>query len=337
MRFVYPLVVLTLMLFSIAAGFFIGKEVRDNKDDGASAELARQAELSLNQVNVRCDKQHQRLLAVEHELSRISEIDVTEYLRLKDADVKLAKLSEIMGKLFIVFLNYSLVSLPTEQVEFAKAQSGEKLLNTTTDGPATPSTPIGEDKGSADGSDADHQIHTSPEVPAAKSNGRAGWADAERAGSNPTMSNAKDFLEHTAIPDLRAALRDGPPFQEGDSRLAHILGAFSGQVSFFDAKRPKTRIELEVGPVEVSGSQVRGHLTLRTFKDGVQAGTSNSNGNLDDLMTSGSPSTALFLKWGEGKFFQLYYVDQQDGFVGNIYEMTATSDSKRIGTITLTH
>lgn len=321
-----------LAIVTAVLGFVVGRRGASDGGETPSPDVAAQA--AALQSATELDALRKKLAAIERDLKSFALVDLDEYLRIQDAEARAQKLSTLLGELFVVLLNHALMAPPAEQ-ETVMRQLGSGEPRDSGSSEAAADAPAAGQTGDAPGGPTDNAAPAAEPGAPTSSRPGAAWREAETGLDRVTLANADDFLAKAAIPDLRAELRNGRPFQKDDPRLASLQGLFSGEVTFLDGKEGPLTVELETAATEVEGGRIKGSYSVRTYKNGERTGNSNSNGTLDGIMNTSGASSALIVETGPERFMQLYYLPGQDAMIGNFYEMSTAKDSKLIGRVRL--
>ncbi len=262
------------------------------------------------------DEIYTRHRAMQREFTAISQFDMEDYLRLKDVEQKFQKVNEILGKLFLIFVNELLVDAPREQIDFAKQAAGKNKVKEPVARSAPSELPSVDAAVPAGGA-------ASPKKPAETAQD---WVEAEQQLGAMTPEKLDSFLAAAAIKDLRPELKGAKAFTAADPRVAHLQGLYTGDVVFLDPKEAAWHMELDTSG-DVQSGEVKGSEHIRLYKEGNKFSDSNSEGSLKGIFNPASNSQAIIIKTGgENRFFQLYYIESLDMLAGNFYEMSPAGE-----------
>ena len=115
--------------------------------------------------------------------------------------------------------------------------------------------------------------------------------------------------------------------------LTQLQGLFSGQVLFDDKTKTPWDMEVEFAG-QISSGKLMGQLRVQLSENGQAFSTSRGDGDLKDLRQL-EDGDGIFITTGESNVFQLYYITDQDMFIGHHYKKVDIGDYKHSGTVTL--
>lgn len=323
-----------LILFivgGIGTGYYFGSRTEGDRPDAPDVAGGDDVAATLTKLAA----EHEALKAKHHELrtrfAEISRVDMAEYLRLQDADARLQKVNEILGKVFLLFMNYLMVDVPADQAAFAERAAGTERM------PSEPSIETDTAKDRDDAADPQAssdgvQASTSPQPVAAA----ASWTAAESGLAGLTADKASAFLDKAVIKDLRPEIKNARAFNDGDQRFARLQGAYAGEVTFFDGKADPWKMELDT-QASIEDGKPQGTNSVRLYKsDGQKFSDSSGGGKLDkQFINMASQSNAILLSTGMKHYFQLYHLEADDTLVGNYYELSEAGEFRHLGRVRL--
>lgn len=270
-------------------------------------------------------------------LEKLGQVDIEEYLRLKDQKSRYEKADEIMGKILMLML-YDLGIRGTDQ-QLAKFK--ERV--TPPDGPPSAGGPVDtQAPPAADNASAAARAarpKNAPPAPVAKSDWKA---NGEKVKEIYRADQVEDFLKSVEIPDFFGALRGGTAITEG--QLEMIEGTFTGRALFEDPKEAPWNVFMSVNG-EMQDGQPFGEFTVTLSKNGkqfsrVRSGRKRGEKNpikSDNFMgIDGDPNSVIINAYGDDGYFQLYYFPRINEFHGLVYLKKSLGVFERKGVVHLT-
>lgn len=306
----------------LLVGFSAGYASRSRS---ASSETASTAELQSLQ-----DEQR-KFQKLKGELSALSAHDFEEYVRLKDLERKYKKADELIGKMILIFLADLGLRVSDEQARFAQVSaSGDRPSES-----ASPPTHSASGESLREG----RLQAQAPNLPqTAVQPGKSTWVQAEsKLADLRDEKEIEEFLKATRIQDLSSELKKTTLIKKPDPR---IEGCFEGAARVI-TEPPKTwqmKTNVVFDPdrgSEGESANVSGKTSVEISENGRIFSNSRGSGPVKDFRNFTQDSSALLLKAGQRLYFQLYYLQEQDAYAGNVYELGDSAEFKFHGTVRL--
>jgi hypothetical protein len=309
---------------SFVAGLFSGLYgPMKNSEPASGSSQCLQDKAALIRTFQDLEKQKSRL---QTELSRIAEVDLAEYLRLRKEEEQFQKAKVILGKVFLLLFHNILTKVPQEQLDFARAAAGQSASGPglSDDNPAAAGTtsvanqPMGADK--------DHNSNVASNAEPSAST----WNQAEKDLAQLAPDKVEAFLESTVIKDIRNETHGYRKFKANDSRIAALQGSYSGEIVFLDPKKKPWQLEMTFSG-EVEEGIPKGNFSMVITND--RGGTSNSSGSgsIRGIMKPVSDSKAIIIRVGDTQFFQMYLLENREIIIGNFYDEKVVGQIEHLG------
>lgn len=256
---------------------------------------------------------------VQKKIRSLTEKEILEYYQLKSDSEKLKSADDILGKMVLLFL-YDL---------------GIKLQPATQD---LILSQIQNQKSGVDPHDVDSSSspHTSPSQNTAKLVSSR-WQDFEilRSQINDD-ADASRFLEKVSIKDFSETLKLAKNFANRTGQINYLNGNFYGKAQVIrNNKSAQWDIEMSIMG-DLGKGKLHGQVSIKMIENGKVFSQSRGNGTLKEIKEFESESDAIIIRAAPSTYFQLYYLKNQDAFIGNVYANESEEESLiRIGTISL--
>jgi hypothetical protein len=291
----------SLILLGILADHFLISEL------GAKAQIEDKDATVASTVNsgaVSCSKEDPELQALKQKFAGVSENEIREYLRTTNAEDKLRRADEMLGKMmqiFITDLGYK-ISQP-ELDQLGKPLESSKAIDTQ---PSAKS---------------EVQVGTVP-TPA---------RDFKRRNVQffnvRTEEQAQDFIKAAAQSDFTANLKASKNLT--DEMAKQLSGRFAGTITFSGDRTPlKAEMSFE-GSVRRGELRGRHDIQLINSKTGKATSHSRGSGSLDRSYQINAD--AYIIEVG-GDYLELYYFPALDELMGYYLEITK-GDFIRTGSV----
>lgn len=298
------LIVVGLMILASCLGFWWGQE---QARPAVIDSMKEQSEWNSND--------QKNWLELKAKLEGVTADEIREYLRTQNADEKLKKADEILGKIVQALIaNVSLRLTPTEVTQF---QQSSNQANPDNQPKAAPTPiPVAE-QGEA-------QART--EKP--KSQARELLEIRRQARQAANEEEAKKVLDQLAK-DYAARLQSSGTLNR--QQIRELRGSFDGVLTY-DKDGSSVKATLSFYPSQVTSEKVSGRAQVQIFdRTGQAVSTSNSNGDLFKSFTG--TQISIFAEIGRG-YVELIYFPNLDSFLGN-YIQSEKGGFVKIGVMNL--
>lgn len=279
------------------------------------------------------DKPNQvNLSELQEKIQNIHDVDMQEYLQLKDQKAQFLKANEILGKMMTIFLADLGLRVSSQDLKSLKEMplGSEALASGTCEVPMKDSESAEEVVRSTKESFAP----TGNQSTAPQSKPTNNWKQKEKSISNVTTdTEIENFLKDVVIEDFFSAIKGSGSVRRRD--LNNLNGVFEGVLTYDSSSEQPAEVYMEMGGVFRRG-QVRGSCKIILSRNGKPFNNSNSNGNIDNYKKSSPDSPAIFVDLGgRSGYFQLYFVRSNSVLVGNYYKQQGMDEFVKTGTVTL--
>jgi hypothetical protein len=265
----------------------------------------------------------------------ISEVDLEDYLRLKEQRARFDKADEILGKIvqlmiYDLGIRHGEGQLARLKEAAAKSKLGGAPAEAASDPKVSPTFPVS--PGRAKGVLA--QV-PSPTVRDWKKNG-------EKLSEVYRADQVDDFLKSVEIPDFFSAMRAGQALNQGQVEL--LNGTFTGRAVFEDPKELPWSVSLFTN-AEMEAGQVVGDFEVRLSKNGKQFSRTRSRRKRGEktvikqnnfMGIEGEDNAIIVNAYGDDGYFQLYFFSRLNEFHGLVYLKKSLGLFERKGVVHLT-
>jgi len=265
---------------------------------------------------------------LREKLDQLGQVDIEEYLRLKDQKARYEKADEILGKVLMLML-YDL-----------GLRKSESQLQALKKKPAPVSAPA--DLPPAAAPDVSGPpAETVKAAPAEEKPPAVVKKNTERPAEIYSRSQVDDFLRSAEIPNFFNELRGGAMLNE--SQLEILNGSYYGRAIFDDPKDPPWQVEMRVD-VRIEAGKYTGTHDIRLSKNGKQFSRTRSGGrrgrgtisNESYLGIEGDENAILVNAYGSDGYFQLYHFPRLNEYHGLVYLKKSIGNFERKGVVHLT-
>lgn len=261
---------------------------------------------------------------IQSKFYSILNIDINEYLELKQEQEKYKKADEILGKILLIFMADLGIKLNKTQNFLPIPDQTAKTVQTNAPGntPVTIQENISEQK-----------IQPTPNknlIPNSK------WVANENKINNLNSDDEiKNFLENVKFDNIPETLRTMKPLQKLEGNANQILGKYVGEIVFFEKNKSPLKVETSFKFSEQFKDSV--DYQIHIFGNSPLAtgtgGTTNIN-NIFNIFENGSKAIIIEIMKSYS-YLQLYYLEDKGIFIGNVYRSIAPGEYKAEGTIKL--
>lgn len=246
-------------------------------------------------------------------LDQISKTDYQDYLRIKDADEKLKKADEILGKVMVLFLADLSLHIGQQKTIPVSASKVENV--------AKPET-----------MDSSAAVKTAPAVMESAHPLTAlptKVFNDKKITQSATMKEALSYLKEVEVKDLKSVLSEVSKVTSEQNLL--LQGHYVGVVTFDDNTEP-WRIEWDVNS-EFRDGQLKGQSEIRLSNSKKVFSRSGGQGDIKDFSAWAKDSQAILVNsYGDDGYIQLYYLSHLNKFVGNYYLKDKSGSFRKTGT-----
>lgn len=263
------------------------------------------------------------------QFSKIAEVDMEEYSRLKDQEQKYQKADEILGKIVQIFLADLGLRVTDAKIHLAKLQATGSGAQIAAEAQAVAAQPMrgAEMSRSQSGS----KVASAAAVPSTSE-----WQKAEsRLSSIENDQDADKFLKDARIPDFLAELKTSNGISSLDSVTQAILGKYAGEIAFQDGSGTLWGMSIEADG-RIENQKLVGKELIVLSKDGQPFSTTKGSGDIKAFRKFAGGSSAVLMEIADSYYFQLYYQKEQDAFIGNFYQKGDGASYPFKGTVHLT-
>lgn len=256
-----------------------------------------------------------KYLDLHQKFQRISEVDVDEYLRLKDQKEKYEKADEILAKILLIMLHDLGVRTSGPQID---------QLKTSQTAPPAPPTPT----------QAVSSITPTP-TQAAQAKTQTAQYDVSKLNSVTRQSEVTDFLKSAEMPDFSSTLQGGSALNQ--AQLDLLNGRFTGVAIFDDPDRAPWQVEIMFF-ARTGRNSLRGRHSIRLSRNGRQFSHTRGEIKDDSYVSPSTDSVSVIIDAYAGSaYFHVFYFPRMNAFYGNVYTKEGGAGSfKRTGTVHLT-
>ncbi len=281
-----------------------------------------------------------RYRQIKERFEKIGQVDIEEYLKLKNEKARFEKADEIMGKILMLMLydmglrgsEAQLGKLKSRVVDRAAAPD----LNAPSSGSPGGAPAVSPDENRTSNSGKKTAVG-SAEKPPANTDRRDQFAkikDIDRA------DQIDDFLKSAEIPDFFGALRGGTPLSE--AQLEQLNGTFAGRAVFDDPKLVPWDVQMYFN-AQMQNGEIFGEFDVQLKKNGKQFSRTRSGRKrgqkpikLDHFMgLEGDGQSLIINAQGDDGYFQLYYFPRLTEFHGLVYLKKSLGVFERRGVVQL--
>lgn len=268
---------------------------------------------------------------LQEKIQNIHDVDMQEYLQLKDQKAQFLKANEILGKMMTIFLADLGLRVSSQDLKSLKEMplGSEALASGTCEVPTKDSESAEEVVRSTKESFAPTENQSS----APQSKPTNNWKEKEKRIANVTTdTEIESFLKDVVIEDFFSAIKGSGSVRRRD--LSNLNGVFEGVLTY-DSNEQPAEVYMELGGVFRRG-QVRGSSKIILSRNGKPFSNSNSNGDINGYKKANANSPAIFVELGgKSGYFQLYFVRSNSVLVGNYYKQQGMDEFVKTGTVTL--
>lgn len=245
-------------------------------------------------------------------IEQLSKNDYQDYLRIKDADEKLKKADEILGKVMILFL--ADLSLHISQQKNVPV-SASVIENSAKPLSVEPSSSVKANPSST----TENPVAVQP----------ATVFNDKKITQAATMKEALSYLKQVETKDLKSVLSGN--FKVTTEQNLLLQGHYVGVITFDDQTEP-WRIEWDVNS-DFRDGQLKGQSEIRLSNSKKVFSRSRGQGDIKDFSAWSKDSQAILVNsYGDDGYIQLYYLAHLNKFVGNYYLKDKSGSFKKVGT-----
>lgn len=267
--------------------------------------------------------------SLKAKLENIGNVDMQEYLRLKDQKARYEKADEILAKILQLMI-YDLGLRQEDQLAQMKARK-QVEANTPPDQPSQ-TTWVENPK-----------VRERQKRISEQSSEKPSWKqNTEKIAEIYRADQVDEFLKSVEIPDFFGAIRSGSSLTA--AQVEQLNGSFAGRAVFDDPKELPWQVIMSVNATLEEG-QMFGQFDVRLSKNGKQFSRTRSGRKrgekqpikLDYFMgLEGDANTLIVNAYGDDGYFQLYYFPRLGDFHGLVYLKKSLGVFERKGFVQLT-
>lgn len=278
--------------------------------------------------------------ALKAKLETLGDVDIEEYVRLKDQRARYEKADEILGKI-VQLMVYDL-GLRQGEARLARLKDTAAQAKARKEPPQSLSDPA------ATNSDADlaaRAADTKAKAASAQSPPPQvkDWKQsAEKLKEVYRTDQVEEFLKSVEIPDFFGAMRSGTALNPSQVEL--LNGTFTGRAVFEDPKELPWNVSLFTN-AEMQAGQAVGEFEVRLSKNGKQFSRTSSRRKRGEkapikqdhfMGIEGEGNAIIINAYGDDGYFQLYFFPRLNEFHGLVYLKKSLGVFERRGVVHLT-
>jgi hypothetical protein len=278
-----------------------------------------------------------KFAALKSKLEALGEVDIEEYLRLKDQKARYEKADEILGKIVqLMIYDLGLRQGEGQLARLKGAAAQAKAGAAPSEAMLDPDAAVGSAATRAKAAPALPSVQTPP--PAVRD-----WKQsAEKLKDVYRSDQVADFLKSVEIPDFFGAMKGGTALNQAQVEL--LNGTFIGRAVFEDPKELPWSVSLFTS-AEMQSGQAVGEFEVRLSKNGKQFSRTRSSRKRgekkpikqDNFMgIEGEDNAIIINAYGDDGYFQLYFFPRLNEFHGLVYLKKSLGVFDRKGVVHLT-
>ncbi len=285
-------------ILSFSAGVLIGHFFPTKSSEQASPEI-------------------QKYNVLKTKFEKLSQVDLEEYVQLKNQKEKYEKADEIFGKILTIFL-YDLGI----RASHSQLKALEESSKTPVAKPEEPSIPVVV----RSRNDQQHTVITSER--------NKNWITAGRQARELYSENEiEDFLKKTEISDFFSELKSARSLTQ--EQIQTLNGTYLGEIVFDDKSKTNWHVEMSL-----NGQVVNGELTGRSLivlsENGKAFSTSRHRKRPENFQGFANDENAFLINvYGDKGYLQLYNMERMNMLSGLFYLSTGVGQFSKAGTVTL--
>jgi hypothetical protein len=293
--------VLILIIASLALGITIGN-------------LFPIGEITHNSVDAQ--KYHE----LQAKFEQLSQVDIEEYIQLKNQKEKYEKADEIFGKILTIFLYDLGIRASHKQLNAIKQSA---LTSTTTpsklEEPPQPAIVRAQ--------------NDQPTLDVIKTPSREWTQHGKQARELYTESEVKEFLEKVEIKDFFSELKSARSLTA--EQIGELNGSYLGEVVFDDKSKANWHVEMTLNG-RVVNNELRGRSRIVLSENGKVFSTSRDRGKPKNIQGfAGDDNAFLISVYNDKGYMQLYNMERMNMLSGLLYLSNGVGQFSKVGTVIL--
>ena len=295
---------LFVLLLTLSAAFFIGYRMGNSSRSQMGDPIGSNSNLTE---------------VARQKLQNLSDVEIAEYFQLKTMEEKYRKADEILGKIVAIFL----ADLGLHVSDRTAKQARDVLAGNYT-------IPITEKS-------IPPTVKSQEPLSRAKLQ-HANLLEAERKlQSGIADRDVDDFLKSVKLDDIIPEARNSSSFSFANPPPEALFGHYQGQTTLQDGTHRIWDIVMDVSG-GVKEDHIEGTERITLSENGKIFSNKSGDGDIKDFKRSLGGSDAILIEASPSTYFQLYYLKNQDEFIGNLYQQSSGANPFIFkGSFTLRH
>ncbi|MGE0616174.1 MAG: hypothetical protein AB7P04_11085 [Bacteriovoracia bacterium] len=265
---------------------------------------------------------------LREKIREISDHEIDRLGQIQNLEERARKAEEILGKMMLILLaDLGLRANPGQQQWMQNLSQGAAPAAPTSSTPtARPTTPLASPPAPTA---ALPNPSLSPAVPPPLD---ATWLKSEAGLAHvETAQDAEGFLHRVRIRDFANQLSQSTMAADRDPRIG---GCWEGDAQLPRGPEREWHVKVDLF-LNAQGTNSTGNSVVELFRNGRSFSRASINGRLKNLRRLPGSTTSLVLEASNRIYFQLYYLAEQDYFIGNVYRKSDVSQYDYYGVLTL--